>query len=43
MTTDWLLWFTAKTLISPLGQKDIPSPVTVEQGGRKPGDAKGHI
>lgn len=43
MATDWLVWFTAKTLISTLGQKDIPSPVTVELGGRKSGDAKGHI
>lgn len=37
--TDWLIWFTAKTL----GQRDIPSPVTVELGERKPGDAKSHI
>lgn len=43
MATDWLVWFTAKTLISTLGQKDIPSPVTVELGRRKPGDVKGHI
>lgn len=40
MATDWLVWFTDKTLISTLGQKDIPSPVTVELGRRKPGDVK---
>lgn len=43
MATDGLTWFTAKTLMSTLGQRDIPSPVTVELGGRKPGDAKSHI
>lgn len=43
MATDGLAWFTAKTLISTLGQRDISSLVTVELGEREPGDAKSHI